>query len=389
MYVKIVPTTSSSTSGHIGLINAIYQIVINNWEISQTDPSYINHGTSFISGTRPTAGIYLAKSAQTAYTSANGSWCSFYKKHYGTGQGSTGYLPQRTINVAYGEAYYSNYTPHSLNDYGFRLNVGTKDYSNFYPNTDSWNTHNWSSYTSTTTNTGSCRVGYDGMNDLSAIHMIVNDTTFMMVVQSSGTSTQIDQGFWCTNDLEHNATYDNFAYDGNSNYCPTPTVWACQGNYMEYATPTVSARVDCCFGVCNQQYMDRFGTYRNTAMHDSASEYHWGSHTTSYGDYPMIEPRGKNNVMQLSGPAGETLHQLVPVQYNGHSDPTDDQGDPRRGRFMNFYRTSNNEFNNGDVLLDGTIRYRVFKCHKTGNNAQESSSQNACYAFPEDNVPFA
>jgi len=389
MYVKIVPTTDSSTGGIGPLIDAIYNIVVSGWEISQTNATYINHGTSFISGTRPTTGTYTGQTSSSGYPSAAGHWCRFYKKHYGTGQGDAGYAPQRAIGVAYGPAYYNNYTSWPYNYYGFRLNVMTKDIGNSFPQSHTGNYHNWSSYTTSSTSvSGDTRIGYDGMNDLSAIHMIVNDTTFMMVVQSSGTSTTIDQGFWCTNDLEHNAAYDNFAYNGNNNYCPTPTVWAMQGDYMEYATPTSSSRGNSCFGVCNQQYMDRFGTYRNSQVSDRDSYYHWGSHTTQYSDYPMIEPRAKNNIMQLSGPSGETLHQLVPVQYVGHNDPSDDQGDPRRGRFMNFYRTSNNEFNNGDVILDGTTRYRVFKCHKTGNNAQESSTQNACYAFPEDNVPF-
>ena len=56
---------------------------------------------------------------------------------------------------------------------------------------------------------------------------------------------------------------------------------------------------------------------------------------------------------------------------------------------MNVYRTSDSEFNNGDVIVDGSTRYRVFKCHKTGTSVQSSAIDNACYAYPEDNIAFS
>ena len=44
---------------------------------------------------------------------------------------------------------------------------------------------------------------------------------------------------------------------------------------------------------------------------------------------------------------------------------------------------------NGDVLLDGSTRYRVFRLHKTGNANFTSATEEAFYAFPENNVPYS
>jgi len=134
--------------------------------------------------------------------------------------------------------------------------------------------------------------------------------------------------------------------------------------------------------------MDTDGGYRNTTLSETSPRDHWGSQYTTYNQSPTIEPLARSCIYKLHGPSGEDIHQLIPVQYRGHNDYIDFFGDPRRGRFMNFYRTSDNSFDRGDVIIDGTTRYRVFKCHKTGQETQNNAIQNACYAFPEDNVPF-
>ena len=55
---------------------------------------------------------------------------------------------------------------------------------------------------------------------------------------------------------------------------------------------------------------------------------------------------------------------------------------------MNMYRISDNAGEDGDVILEGSTRYRIFKPHKTGYQFGYEADVNACYAFPEDNVPY-
>ena len=69
-------------------------------------------------------------------------------------------------------------------------------------------------------------------------------------------------------------------------------------------------------------------------------------------------------------------------------DDADNFGDPRRGRLMIWYRTSDSAGMSGDILTEGTTQYRIFRVHKTGDENMIDANINACYAFPEDNVPF-
>lgn len=401
MYIRLNPTTSTSSASINPFMSAIYNIVVLEQTIAQQNSSYVNTGTSFISGSRPTSGIYFSDLAPTNYDTIHGSSNNGYwwmkKKHYATTQGSASYLPTRSIGCSVGYHKGSSSSTYYSYDLGWRFAMGSYNRSNRYPyNSGSSSIPSvWSNYYpgnnyngAHASNRRNWVSGYRSY-DFSAVHVIANDTTFMCIVQNTGTSTSIDQGWFMVSDLEHNPTYDHFAFGGNAQYCPTICSWAVQQNVMENSTPTASSSNEYAFGVGNPQYLDKFGTYRNTQVSDTSNYYHWGSQTTQYGDYPDYSPQPRRRVHKLQGPSGESLHQLMPLQYCGGSDATDLQSDPRMGRVMNVYRTSDSEFNNGDVIVDGSTRYRVFKCHKTGTNSQADAIDNACYAFPEDSIAFS
>ena len=400
MYVYLKPISTSGASGARYLIESIYHIVVSGWNITNTNGSYINHGMSYIAGSRPTAGIYTSHTApemqsfQDNYN--NNGYCAINKKSYATGQGpssaNAAYTPSRIIQVSYGVAPYIGSTNTSYPHYarGFRCNMGSSSFGNFYPYSNSSNVHTWGTAHggSTTDTTNGLKIGNDGLNDLDSIHMIVNDTTFMILVVSSGSPTTQDQGWFCVNDLEHNGTYDNYAYSSYSTYCPTPVMWSSWQNVMSNPTLTAHATTPT-WGMSMPQYVDQNGVLRNSGSSDMSDQNGWGDQDTTYNDTPSIFPSPRNNVYSMKGPGGEDIHPLIPLQYKPHQDHVSFGGDPRQGRLMNIYRTSNNDFDRGDVILDGSVRYRAFKTHKTGHADKASAIQNATYAFPEDNVPFS
>ena len=402
MYVYLKPTVSSTSSGARYLIEAIYNIVVNDYSIASTSSSYINHGMSYIAGTRPSSTTYTSVSGHTPMMQSfqdnyyNNGYCSFYKKSYATGQGAgaanAAYTPSRTIQLSYGIAPYVGSTSTSFPHYGrgFRCNMGASNFANFAPWNNSNNVHLWgNSHGGSSSDTSSgYRIGHDGMNNLDSIHMIVNDTTFMILVVSDGTPTAQDQGWFCVSDLEHNGTYDNHAYSSFPTYCPTPVMWSQWQNVM--SNPTLTADSTPQWGMYMPQYVDQEGVLRNSgAVYDTDDRYMWGDQQAVYDDQCSIFPAPRTNVYSMKGTGGEDIHPLVPLQYSPHMDGVNFYGDPRQGRLMNVYRTSNNSFDRGDVILDGSTRYRAFKTHKTGHADKASAIQNATYAYPEDNVPFS
>jgi len=402
MYVYLKPQVSSSVNGARYLIEAIYNIVVNDYSIASTSSTFINHGMSYIAGTRPTNTTYTSISGHTPMQQSfqsdyyNNGYCAFNKKSYATGQGvgaaNAAYTPSRVIQLSYGVAPYNGSTSTSYPHYarGFRCNMGASNFANFAPYNNSTNVHTWGNMHGGTTSdiTSGYRIGHDGTDNLDSIHMIVNDTTFMIMVVSSGSPTAQDQGWFCVSDLEHNGTYDNHAYSSFPTYCPTPVMWSQWQNVMSNPTLTADTGTPQ-WGMYMPQYVDQEGVLRNSNYSDQNDQYGWGDQSTTYADAPSIFPAPRTNVYSMKGTGGEDIHPLVPLQYSPHMDNGNFYGDPRQGRLMNVYRTSNNSFDRGDVILDGSTRYRAFKTHKTGHADKVTATLNATYAFPEDNVPFS
>lgn len=404
MYIKIVPQSTSSSSGAWHLIEALRNVIVAGEDIQNQNSTYINTALSFQTGTAPTANQYTVYSNTTisgmtyqggstnAYTTStsnvNRGRFAFYKKHYAYGQ-ATGFAAQRVVDVIYGEMKYNNTSSSSYPawDWGLRCNMRAQSYAGLNAPRDDYD-HTWGNeVTSSSTSFGvNAVVGGDGLDNLGEIHVILNDTTFAMFARSAGSDTSRDHGMFVVNDLEFNSSYDTYTYTGNNDLCPTHCVWAFTQNTLD--DPLQSLSPHSRFGVAGN-YMTKDGTTGTHVNSDASYQYHYGGRADHPGDYASIQPQGRETIDPLFGPNGENIHQLVPVMYMGHSDPTDRLGDPRRGRMMNFYRTSDNAFQDGDVLIDGTTRYRVFRGHKCGTQDYSTGQQVACYAFPEDNVPYS
>lgn len=326
----------------------------------------VAQGLSSVSGTGPTASRY---SVGTVNGSTSSGYFDFTKYHYSYQQGSSSYIPRMTARF-----YHDN-------DYGMRFTLYNHNYTNGMPRTN--DSHNWTNNTSTTSPIA--KMGYQHWNWVSEVHMIINDTTFAIQIITTGADSGQDRGTFIWNDIEYNSSIDNAAFATNSLYCPSVGIW----HFIQDQAP-VDGTVpnDNRSIIARSQYFDTQGTFRNTTISDTA--YGWGRQYTANSTYAITEPLPRSRIWDMPSSGGDRVHQLVPVNYRGHYDDTNKYGDPRRGRLMNLYRTSESGFNTGDVIIDGTTRYRVFaNCIKGGGADYNTATHGQAYAFPEDNVPFA
>lgn len=355
MYVKLVSNGYNLSFAERDGLNAIRQAILNG-TIYANNP--INSALSSVSGTAPTSGIY---SVGTAGGGTADSTITITKHHYAK---KTGYTPAQQIIISQDSTY------------GFRVNLGTNNGSNLgaFSTTASY----WSSNTSTH------RLGTNRWSWIAEIHLIINDTTFAIQIISTGTDSTIDIGTFILTDLEYNAAIDDFSYGGNSLYCPSVGIWHALLNnpFLDSAAGTNSNITS----IYRPQYVDKFGTYRNTNV-DTAS-YNYGIQNTITNTYATIEPLPRNRIWDMPIANAERVHQLVPVYYRGHMDDANTYGDPRRGRLMNIYRTTEKLGRSGDVILDGDTRYRLFAATHKAGPSDSTAVFSQCYAFPENNVPY-
>ncbi len=266
--------------------------------------------------------------------------------------------------------------------------------SGFYINTTTSNGTNWLPIVSNYQWTVSGSPGFANgqhYNNIESIHVIINDTTFAMQVQTSGTDVTRDHGTFILNDLEYVPEIDDAAYAANSQYFPFVGYWHFLGNNTRVNSVPGGGASDNNVVIGRSQYLDQFNTFRNTSIASAATQYfHHGAQGATAATYATIEPRPRNRIYPIpSNTTGETINQLVPIHYMGHFDDLNGQGDPRRGRLINWYRTTDELGPTGSVLLDNGIRYRLLgDVGKGGTGVETSSSYNICYAFPEDNIPF-
>ena len=366
MYVKLKSNGYSSSYtayyGHLGIQQAIHS-----GSIRTSDP--INSALSAAVGTGPTAGRYPSGSGEYDSDNANTSegWMYFTKKYYVQDGSFTPKCKWRHD--------WTNST------YGWRIGHYSDNLSNRgpYSNTSCY----WTGYSSTTNNYGWVAPYWQNIDE---VHLIINDTTFALQVIGTGTDTSKKISTFVLNDLEYNASIDTHAYAGNAQYCPTVSFWATvQGNTLvDNASPTSDQHRFVCY---RPQYADKNGTYQNTLDTDTTMS--WGYWDTNTNRYATLYPSPRDRVQSMQVANGEITHQLVPTYWQGNMGHED--GDPRKGRLMNCYRTTEGaSYQTGDVITDGTTRYRIFaNCWKGGGANMSSAVWNQTLAFPEDNVPYS
>ena len=346
-----------------------------------TGSTGFNGSAGNYAGTNATSGMYHTISV--AYTTQYNASVTFWKKHYATGQ-TGGYTPSYKVVINVDAAD------------GWRVNVYDDNGSNSTP------TPNASYGMGGSTNATYNRIGGAYGTNLHQMHLIANDTTFMMKVSGSettggGTDTTRDHGWFVLNDLEYAPTIDNWAYGVDDTYCPSVLVHSAFMNVMDNPIPAETNANYAHFGVGQPRYIDYNGVVRTATFGPANAILHFGVDQQASQPYSTISPPPALNQEHFNVSGGDApIHQLTPVQFIGHhslrlagvTTASAINKNPRRGRMMNMYRISDNAGEDGDVILEGSTRYRIFKPHKTGYQFGYEADVNACYAFPEDNVPY-
>lgn len=109
----------------------------------------------------------------------------------------------------------------------------------------------------------------------------------------------------------------------------------------------------------------------------------------------QLHPLMYQRIASLPATGGGTVRPMVPIrmynQVEGGYSSSETYAMTHPKLCPNVYRVDDNGYSNGDVILDGSTKYRVLRVHKTGDQSGYFSTDNkytACYAFPEDNVAF-
>ena len=367
------------------MCSSIYQFLSgNDWRThsAATGTQGFNGSAGTYAGTNPTSGIY--HSISTSGSSDTGT-VTFYKKHYATGQ-TSGYTPRYkiVINVDASD--------------GWRIHVYDDNGNNSTPSSHTG--HGMGGATTAAYN----RIGGGYGAAVKAIHMIANDTTFMFKVSASegftsaGTDNDRDHGWFVLNDLEYSPTIDNWAYGVDDTYCPSVLIHSAWIDVMDRSSASSTGSNYAHFGVGQPRYIDHNGVVRTAVFGPHNATNHYGVSQTVSEQYSTINPPPALNQEHFNVAGGDApVHQLTPVQFIGQHSLRNTSAqstanainkNPRRGRMMNMYRISDNAGDDGDVILEGSTRYRIVKPHKCGHYYGYSSDVNACYAFPEDNVPY-
>ena len=344
-----------------------------------------NGSAGTVAGTYPTSGIYHSTGIGSQ---ALGGELVFWKKHYAHSQ-FTG-DPQLLVVLRISAAD------------GWRIHIYDRNGSNISPNT---NVNTGVGGSTTVAMNAVPESGADYGCSIGSVHIIANDTTFAIKVISGGSSswgnntpTTIDHGWMVLNDIEYNPTIDNWAYGIDDTYCPTVYTHAATMNVMSNPLHPSTGSNYAWFGVTQPRYIDATGVVRTGVTSAGNGHSHGGLMQTTDQQYSTLNPQPNIRQDSFAIAGSDTpAHMLTPVTFIGqhrlsHPDGTganDLYKNPRRGRLMNFYRTTDDCAVDGNVILEGSTRYRIMKGHMTGNSNQSSAENRACYAFPEDNVPYA
>jgi hypothetical protein len=378
MYLKLVfngtgSTSGTNTAGWGPIFLTIANFVTGVWtSTSQITSTAITKESSVKSGTAPTSGIYSASNS----SSTTNATTTITKHHYAKGLNGGAFQARSKMQLVWGSSQ------------GFKIRYQDSQDGNGYPTTGD------TSYITSNGGVGSPRwtdgIGNSDLintNGVSVIHCIITDHVLLIQVQTTGNSTQKDYGTWMIADLEYIPSIDNYAYNSNVRYTPQAFAYWFWPDTMDRGNGSGTTTLNAT-GLYRPQYLDQYGTFRNTPLgNDWNGTQHYGNQTAS-SLAPVMHPRPMNRVYQIPVTSGDYAHQLIPLMYNGQSDSTDNFGDPRHSRLMSCFRTSEDLGFTGDMITEGSGNFRIFRIHKCGNQAPDSAAFNACYAFPEFNIPY-
>jgi|TARA_B110000495_G_C23033090_1_gene615918 hypothetical protein len=394
-YWKIIPAGSSSNTTNMtlfrqaiaGIIGGTYSTLAE-LQAATGLSGAINLGACTKIGTNPTSGMYsIASQTSTNYSSswAAYSWQIQVKKYHYAKDQVSGFDPYHYIRIDAG--------PHqtdggSADGAGFRLTWENAAGAARFPNTN--RTHFWNGAL------GASKHGYRlaaayaaGGSGLYEIHLILNDTTFFMWVKANSASDQsADIGTWMASDFEFDSVIDTYHHSINTSNYPGECHWTFnKANLLKDAGTALGTTAYAhALGTGRAGYLKEDGSgYTDTHFSDEAV-YHHGPPQTNYYAFNYPVPQSTFGTSEdASGP----VHFLHPVSYVGNGLVSSNSGaaDPRIARLMNVYRTTDN-LAIGERIKVGSDYYRAFRTHNCGETDPDTADQRACFAFPENNVPY-
>jgi len=369
-YWRLDPVNDSSTATITSNAVADLHNIFNGTHTAVSDltSSSWHVGNCYTVGTVATSGMYQAGSHSGSTSGTYTGWSSAFtgadKFHYAKGQVS-GYQPSRQVT----------YNKDNTNKDRFR---------SFNPaggNGLPGNTTAQKWMASTTTGVGEIGASY---MQFSIIHIIRNDTTFLIWCQS-GTTASADYAYFMIADLEFINGVDDFHYANTTNYCPTITVAGVHEDTMLADPPTVQTDDDeTRFGVGMAPNPDVGGVYRHPQWSDG-NNFHFG-YQVSQNYYGSLWPKPMTSMNNLKNSAGD-VYPLTPVFFDASNNATNNYSGTRQGKLMNVYRTTDN-LDIGARIQVGSTYYRCLPFHPTGRETLVLAPKRSTYAFPENNVAY-
>lgn len=383
-YFHLKGETTTSASYQDEFLNDIKDIFKGSiTTTSGLNSSVFNTAASSIHGTHATSGMYSWAAADVSSSTMDDNL--FYGTKYHYAKGGTG------VDSNYNPSCRMYANGHST--YGISFHIRNSQGSNAglctgatRPSGNSSSSLS-SGYFPFFTSPGNSNTGW---ND---VYIIRNDTTFAInMVTQNGANY-----FFMITDFEYMDGADEYLDDTYNNYCPHGMM-TCgtyskmdvddQGLYQYTSTNTGYYGFNC---VYTPNYVTPSGSMRTPSKNTTQSHYY----SSSTGTVMQLHPLMYQRIASLPATGGGTVRPMVPIrmynQVEGGYSSSETYAMTHPKLCPNVYRVDDNGYSNGDVILDGSTKYRVLRVHKTGDQSGYFSTDNkytACYAFPEDNVAF-
>lgn len=353
-----------------------------------------DRGSSVVTGSAPTAGIYSLRASDSLAYSSNDNWFQVKKYHHGKVLNSS-FNASRTISMRWQDAWPIGGaigTPDSTSS-----GLGT---TNAFPRNDLKNFVG-----STSTSTTAC-YGYDTPGYLYEINGIINDGVFAVTCKYGQADTSWSLSM-CVVDQEYQPNMDDHFFSENSNYCPTQYWGFAEYNLEANNGPSLISdntyRSGTTFGSIHRR--GRAGTSNSTS--NSSNDFHYGYYDTDVyqNQYESIFPCPWFDMPERApvagGNSGYIMQPLMKFGRHGlaNTPTTNFHKDYKEYSMLRgVWRTNDNSFYTGERVTDSSGRsYRAMRLHKCGASSTVSTqgylagyvynyphSRSAVYLFPED-----